>query len=203
MNFPAEGADGALQDSLSGNDVEPAAGVEGTYGDHQGIHGAEFPADHGLQVHNHSSTADSSIHAGLGSCAVAGLAFDDHRIAVGGGMAGAVAGQQFANRGLDSGVDTEDGVDAVHTALGADSLGAFGDFLTGLEDKADGAAELVFDGICNLHGAQQHGGVGIMATGVHDAVVDALELVVGFSWMLKASMSTRRATILSELDLRL
>ncbi len=40
-----------------------------------------------------------------------------------------------------------------------------------------------------------------MATGVHDAVVDALELVVGFSWMLKASMSARRATILSELDL--
>ena len=76
-------------------------------------------------------------------------------------------------------MDAKSGVHPFHAALGHDSLSAFAHFLSGLEQEPDGARQLVFHGVENLDCPQQHSSVGIMAAGVHKAVVDAFKCTTG------------------------
>ncbi len=110
---------------------------------------------------------DAHVRAG----GVATVAFDVNGDQVGGGHDRAGADGKFANwdaRHVVHAVDLLD-AEAVHHAVLDHLAAAAAAFLGGLEDHHGGAVEVA--GLGQVLGrAQQHGGVAVMAAGVHHAV---------------------------------
>ena len=116
-------------------------------------------------------------HVGVG--AVGGLAVDGDLEHVAGGPALALHGGDLTagEDGVD--VHADGALHPRHDALTDHGLGALAQLLGGLEDEADGAAELLGVRVEIFHRSQQHGHVVVVAAGVHDALVDAGKIQTG------------------------
>ena len=90
----------------------------------------------------------------------------------GGGVGHAGIGRNHVHRVYAVHMAHDDAVNIPHhpvLAHGARAAGAA--LLAGLEQQLDPAGQLIADGIQGLGRADQHGGMGIMAAGVHHTVV--------------------------------
>ena len=113
---------------------------------------------------------DERVDGFLRAGAVAALAGDGDVEERGAGEADAGAGGELADRHAGAVVQAVDGVagEALEQAVLQHGLGAAAAFLGGLEDEVDGAVEVARFGQV-FGGAEQHGGVAVVAAGVHAA----------------------------------
>ena len=124
--------------------------------------------------HNVRGNVDG-VHALFRSGAVAAHALDLQHEAVEGGHAAAGNHYQSAGRdlGIQDGADVaaEHGIHAVHDSLFNGDGGALAQLLSGLEHKADVALELLAVLLEHPQGTQQHGRMGVVAAGMHAALM--------------------------------
>ena len=169
------GAQGAVQLHLLGDNVEHIAAADAADGQRRRLGGGNLPGQNLLQVDHDVGGDGDGIHAFFGGGSVAALATDGQKEVI--GRSHHVAG--LYRKGTRRNVRTQQiadvaakgGVHPFHDALFYGKLGAGNRLFVGLEQKPHSAAQL--RPVVQQHpdGAQQHGGVGIVAAGVHLAVM--------------------------------
>ena len=167
-----EGAGGEFELDAVGDDVAAGATVDGADGDDGGVLGIFFAADDGLDLRDEEGGEGDGVAAELGCGAVAADAVDDDVDGGGGGHGGAGEDAYFAD---GEGVDVVEADDVVGAAealvevVGEEGLGAVDGFFGGLADEHEGSMPLRFGGGQGAGGADEDGGVDVVAAGVHDA----------------------------------
>ena len=161
--------DGAGQLGLAGQDIGGGTGVEGAHRDDHKVPGAHLPADHRLEGGYHGAGRRDDVDPLVGSGAVAALAPDGQ---------GEEAAAAHAHPGLHADraagqvrghVDGKDCVHAVQYPGLQQGTARPGELLRRLKHQPHPAGQ----GLPLLPqqggGPQQHGGVGVVAAGVHHA----------------------------------
>ena len=140
---------------------------------HCGLGRRHVASDDALHRHDELPRDERRVGAAVGHGAVAAGALEGDLPAVGGGQHGAGADGEAAGRDTRHVVHAVDGVavELVEQAFLDHHAGAAQPFFGGLEDEMHGAGEVRF--CCQMLGrAQQHGGVAVMAAGMHLVGVD-------------------------------
>ncbi|MNI26820.1 hypothetical protein D3C73_805370 [compost metagenome] len=180
-----EGAHGAAQFRVVGHHVVGAARVDLGNAEHRGIQRIAVARDDGLQRLRQLHRRHDGVDAQVGHARVGALAFDDDRKFVAGRHDG--AGGQAELAGLHAGpvVHAEHGFHrkALEQAVVDHALGAAAAFFSRLEDHIYRARVIAMLGQV-LRRGQQHGGVAVVAAGVHLAFVlagvrEAVDLLHG------------------------
>ena len=163
-----QGADGAVQGGVVRNDVTGAAGVELRDAQHGGGQRVGAAGHDALQRQHDVRADDHRVYAAVRTrcVAAAGLDADPETVAGGGHLAS--RGLHGANwqRRVVMGAKHHVAGEAVEQPFLDHHAPAAAALLGGLEDEVDGAVEVA--GLGQVLGRpQQHGGVPVMATGVH------------------------------------
>ena len=165
-----EGAHGTTDLAVVGNDIIGGACMDGAGVDHGGLLGVHFiAADVGEGLHDLGS-GKNGVDAVLGRSAMAALAVENDPVIVAGSGNGAPAQLDLAGLiGLTGDVDGHSvvGLGIFQTAVLDHGTGAGQSFLTRLEHQDHKALEFLFMGFQQFGRTQQHGGMGVMAAGVH------------------------------------
>ncbi|MCY1521686.1 hypothetical protein D9M68_565110 [compost metagenome] len=172
QHFQRERAHGAAQFGVVGHDVVGAARVDLGDAEHGRVQRIAVARDDGLQGLGQLHGRHDRVDAQIGHASVRALALHDDGEFVAGRHDG--AGGQAELAGLHAGpvVHAEHRFhgEAREQAVVDHALGAAAAFLGGLEDDIDRAGVVaVLRQVARR--SQQHGGVAVMATGVHLAVV--------------------------------
>ena len=146
--------------------------MDGADGDDGGVAGVFFTADDGLKLGDEVGGHGDGIAAELGCGAVAADA-EDGDVDGGAGGHGGTGGEAYGAGGVEIGVVeaddfvwcAESGVEVV----GEHGFGAVDGFFRGLAYDHGGAVPGGFVGGELLGGAEQDGGVDVVAAGMHDA----------------------------------
>ncbi|MCY1407004.1 hypothetical protein D9M68_505190 [compost metagenome] len=163
-------ADAQAQLGALWDHVGRVTGEEGADGDDRRLAGRHVARHHGLQRHDQRGADHHRVHCLVRHGTVATGAVDDDGRAVGGGHAGAGQHAEAAYRHAGGIVQGEQGVageQAEHALVEhAPGAGTAVTFLGGLEEQMQGAAPAAFAG--QFAGRrQEHGGMPVMAAGVH------------------------------------
>ena len=163
-----EGAHGADQDRLLRHDVEGVAGVDLGDREDRVVQGIGLAADDGLQADDDLCGDGHRVEPDMRHGGVAAAALDGDLELVRGRHRRAVAHREGADRHgrpVVQAVDVGDR-EALEQAVVHHRLGPGPAFLGRLEDEVDGAVEIA--GLGEVLGrTQQHGGMPVMAAGVH------------------------------------
>ncbi|MPM13105.1 hypothetical protein SDC9_59460 [bioreactor metagenome] len=169
-----EGAHRAVHLHRIGDDVEDGEPrLDSPGADHHRLLGAHFPSDDGLEVEHDVCRRDGGVDAEFGRGAVAALALQGEVPAVGRRHDGARAVEDRPGGGGGPAVDARHGVNSfegsfLHHGFGAGFQAAL---LGGLEQEAHRARYVIPDFRQHFRRPEEHGRVGIVAAGVHDAVL--------------------------------
>ena len=150
------------------DDVEGVAALDAADRDHAGLRGLDVAGDDALEGGDDVGGDHHRVVALVRHGAVRALAGDGDLEVGDGGHDRAFAPQELAGRGAGPVVQAVDALDgeAVEQPFFHHDPAAAAILLGGLEDEVDGAAEVARFGQI-LGGAEQHGGVAVMAAGVH------------------------------------
>lgn len=165
---------------FTGGDVHRVAAGHGAHRQYGGIHGVDAAGDHRLQNGDEIPGTGDGVVGGVGRGAVAALAVDSDVEQVHGTGEIALVQLHPAHGVVFGGADVlaEDGVHMgiLHDArLHQLPCAAGHQILAGLKDQLDGAGEPVTEVAQRPGRAQQHGGMQVVAAGVHLALVLAGE----------------------------
>ena len=168
----AEGAHRAAQHGLLRDDVVGVAGMHLGDRDHRRIERRHVARHHALQGRDDLGGDDHRIDAALRPRAVCALAGDMDIEQAAARHLRAGADGELADIELGPVVHAEDLLagELLEQPVLDHRLGAAAALLRRLEDEMDGAVEIARRGKV-LGGAEQHGGVAVMAAGMHAALV--------------------------------
>ena len=165
-------AQGAFQDHLVGQNIEPGAPGNGAEGQDRGSPGVFALGEHGLQQGEGLGRHHDGVHpmVGRGRVGLAAADLQPELIGPGHDDAGAVA--ELAHRQPGGDVEPGDGVHLVqhaqlHHQLGAAHRARRQAFFRGLEDNAAAAGQFVFQFAEQLGHTQSDANVHVVAAGVH------------------------------------
>ena len=175
----AIGAHRAGEVGGTGDNVARGAAVQLADGNDGRLVGADLARNDGLQGVDDLGRHHDGVVAALGHGAVARGAADINAEPVGIGHARTGLAAYGAGVDLTPDMCGVGAVDAVEHARADHEFGALAVFLTGLEDDADLAVDVVGHMAQDLQRAEHHGNVAVVAAGVHAALVDAGELLAG------------------------
>ena len=170
-----DGAQGAQQVHVVGNDVGGRAAVDGTERDDRLVVRVELARDEVLRAEEDMAGDVERVHQLVRARAVAALAVHDDVDVVDGREAGARARGDLAQAVVERHeVDGRGGVDVRvlqharvdHGLVAADLVGRAA-LLVGLEHELHAAGQLGLAAFQDAGGAQQHGGVRVVPAGVH------------------------------------
>ena len=173
------GTHGARHVGTAGNDVARAAAMDFADGQNGGLEGRDIAADQHLQGHHQLGGNHHGVDALVGHGPVRARTFDIDAEPVGIGHARTGLAAYGAGVDLTPDVCGVGAIDAVEHTRADHEFGALAVFLTGLEDDADLAVDVVGHMAQDLQRAEHHGNVAVVAAGVHAALVDAGELLAG------------------------
>ena len=179
MGRIAVGAHRAGEVGRAGDNVARGAAVQLADGDDSRLVGADLARDDGLQSVDDLGGNHNGVVTALGHGAVARGAADIDAEPVGIGHARAGLAAYGACVDLAPDVRGVGAIDAVEHARADHEFRALAVFLTGLEDDAYLAVDVVGHVAQDLQRAEHHGDVAVVAAGVHAALVDAGEFLAG------------------------
>ena len=170
--FLLQGAHGAGDDGVIGNDVFHGAAGDLAHGEHGRVQRIGAARDQGLQLADDGAGHGNRVQRGVGHGRMATLAVDPDLKAQGGGHDGANAHGHLAGRQRWPVVQRKHGFagEFLEQAVIHHGLGASASFFGWLEDQVHRAVKV---GLLSQGGgsAQQHGGVAVVAAGMHAALV--------------------------------
>ncbi|MDT4836594.1 hypothetical protein FQZ97_703010 [compost metagenome] len=163
-----QGTQAQAQQRALGNHVGCFAGLQGADGDHRRLLRIDVAPHHRLQGHHGAGRGHQRVDGEVRHGAVAADAFDHHVQQVLGGHQRTRAEAQVAGFQAGHVVHAVQGFagESLQQAIGEHGLGAALAFLGGLEDQVERALE-VARGRQVARRAQQHGGMAVVAAGVH------------------------------------
>ncbi|MPM13852.1 hypothetical protein SDC9_60212 [bioreactor metagenome] len=170
-----KGADGSPDGAARGDDVGHGAALDGAHGNDGGIQRARFPADHELEQVDRLAGHGYRVDCQVGCGPVPTLSFEGDGEPVGGRHEGAEAVAGLTGlEALPEASDVE-ADDAVHGGVFEQPVldhggGSLSVLLRGLKDELHRSLEVVPALREDFRRTEEHGGVGVMAAGVHVAV---------------------------------
>ena len=171
MHLKIQATHGAQQAHMVGDHVEGLAPLDPPEAHHHRMQGIEAAADGLLQTTHHPRRNPDGIGALVGPGAVATFPEHLHLQLARRGREAAAAHPHRAHRQARKHVHPEQRFHAIHGAIGQHPGRALGRFLGRLKQQPHPRRELIGQGRQQPRHPQAHGGVDVVAAGVHQALV--------------------------------